>query len=434
MLMIGLLNKRLQRWTPNAITAAYDCSRCICALIVTGLIISTYEAHATVGYYSHYVNIYSLTIQPNGKIIVSGQARAGDHLYRYFLVRLNIDGSLDLEFDQSIEQPADVIALQPDGKILVALRRYNAPDKLIRFHFDGSVDNSFSSESYLSIIHDIAALSNGKILIGGDNSTSETEHQNAIYRLNADGSIDTTFKAEVGLRNASSKRPSVETIVIQHDENILIGGRFNILNRQPHTQIGRLHNHGGLDMAFNSDINHPDASKVMRMAMQPDGKILVSGRYMDDDNVFYTYLFRLNSDGSKDATFDSFIKGGDVFSMDVQPDGKILVSGVMLYLPDDQGINNIIRMNHDGSQDISFKISTENVVNSIAIQSDGKIIVGGNLHYLITDENLAYLADTNGYEVVYGLARLNDDGSVDETFKPWTDNLIKSINSSNSSN
>ena len=113
--------------------------------------------------------------------------------------------------------------------------------------------------------------------------------------------------------------------------------------------------------------------------------------------------------------------------MDIQPDGKILVGGMLLNSSGDQGINNIIRMNHDGRQDISFNISTGDVVNSIAIQSDGKILVGGNLHYL-------YTADSNGDKAVYGLARLNDDGGVDETFKPWTDNLIKSIDSSNSNN
>ena len=120
--------------------------------------------------------------------------------------------------------------------------------------------------------------------------------------------------------------------------------------------------------------------------------------------------------------------------MDIQADGKILVGGTIDMLRDGKRLC-MGRLNTDGSVDMTFNMSTRNYVYAIVGQVDGKILVGGTIHHLeeIVEDHtrsIDYIFSLEGIDKVLGLARLNADGSLDTTFKPWTDNLIKPLSSS----
>jgi uncharacterized delta-60 repeat protein len=121
---------------------------------------------------------------------------------------------------------------------------------------------------------------------------------------------------------------------------------------------------------------------VYSILLQPDGKIICGGGFTTYKGFFTTEneIIRLNSDGTKDLTFDNSIgfPSGGVFSMALQPDGKILVGGGFTQykgLPE----NKIIRLNSDGSKDLTFdnSIGFDASVESIELQPDGKILCGG---------------------------------------------------------
>ncbi|MGB8647349.1 MAG: Ig-like domain repeat protein, partial [Anaerolineae bacterium] len=164
----------------------------------------------------------------------------------------------------------------------------------------------------------------GKILVGGaftklGGGGTGTTTRNYIGRLNADGSLDTTFNP--GANN------TVNALAVQADGKILVGGNFTMLGgggtgTTTRNDIGRLNADGSLDTTFNPGADN----SVSTLAVQADGKILVGGNFVTLGGQTRNYIGRLNADGSLDATFNP---GADntVIALAVQADGKILVIG-----------------------------------------------------------------------------------------------------------
>jgi len=124
-----------------------------------------------------------------------------------------------------------------------------------------------------------------------------------------------------------------------------------------------------------------------------NGKILISGLFG---------ILRLHSDGSQDESFDPDVRSGTgpggITPIAVQNDGKILVGGFFDKI-NGQNVQNMARLNPNGSLDSTFKPNVNNLVVALAIQQDGKILAGG------------YFNKVEGQERI-GFARINPDGSV----------------------
>jgi len=409
MLKVTLLSMRSLNWK-----GALKKIRWIGVVLIIGLPIMAHEVYATMVYSRQPIIVYSLVIQPDGKILVGGMAPESVDSHN-FLVRLNADGSLDTTFERNMSGRVEDIVVQADSKILVGWNNYPDCYELVRLNPDGSTDKTFNPESHIA--RSIAVQADGKILVGGNVIGGQRDI--AIHRLNADGSMDKTFRAVLG-PDETPGHNYVRAIVVQANGKILIGGKFGTINGQPRANIGRLHRDGSLDMAFNPDADN----SVGAVVVQSNGKILVSGAYTHLGGQVCNFIGRLDADGGLDLTFDS-VSVGEAFSMDIQADGKILVGGMFNMLRNDtlgdDSRYHIGRLNVDGSVDMTFNMSARSRVYAIAGQVDGKVLVGGPFTMLD--------GITKGHRVL-GLARLNADGSLDTTFKPWTDNLIKPLSSS----
>ena len=82
--------------------------------------------------------------------------------------------------------------------------------------------------------------------------------------------------------------------------------------------------------------------------VQPDGKVIIGGRFTTVKGLARTNLARLNADGSGDSTFTAAPPNAPVYSLALQPDGKVLVGSVY-------GVNfGLTRVNTDGSADTNF--------------------------------------------------------------------------------
>ncbi|MGC3957257.1 MAG: delta-60 repeat domain-containing protein [Verrucomicrobiota bacterium] len=96
-------------------------------------------------------------------------------------------------------------------------------------------------------------------------------------------------------------------------------------------------------------------TRVYTTALQPDGKILIGGDFVQVNGATAFKVARLNSDGTPDSTFDAGVglQGGMALKILLQPDGKILVGGRFVQV---NGVprNRIARLNSDGSLDPSF--------------------------------------------------------------------------------
>jgi uncharacterized delta-60 repeat protein len=196
------------------------------------------------------------------------------------------------------------------------------------------------------------------------------------------GLPDSSFNAGIGANNF------VDTVVVQPDGKLLIGGNFTSINGVSRGYIARLYSDGSLDSGFNSTLNN----RVNSMALQADGKLFISG----------TYIARLNGDGSRDGSFNRQIGYQEyIYSVVAQADGKLLVSG-KFYM--EGGRNGLARLNSDGSLDTGY---APNIIGSsvskMVQQANGKLLIFGDFDLV---NNVAR----------NHLARLNSNGSLDHSF------------------
>ncbi len=276
--------------------------------------------------------VYFMAIQSDGKILIGGSFSSVNGVARRSIARLNGDGTLDADFGDKLEGATgrvSAITLQPDGKILIG----------------GGFDQ----------VHGVG--------------------RNRMARLNSNGTLDRTFGE--GLAGATG---GVRAIVVQEDGKIIAGGEFRSFHGAPHYGIVRMNATGTLDSSFSGPLPLHSNSAVFSIALQKDGKALIAGWFSTATGAPRNRIARLNTDGSLDAGFGNAMTGAD-YDVDVvrlQEDGKVLIGGQF------SAINGIVRksvarLNTNGSLDSSFGNTTNAVrfVKQMAVQSDGKVLICG---------------------------------------------------------
>ncbi|MEN9639270.1 MAG: hypothetical protein RLZZ262_1138 [Bacteroidota bacterium] len=157
------------------------------------------------------------------------------------------------------------------------------------------------------------------------------------------------------------------------------------------------------DYGFNSGISANNS--IASIAKTLDNKIIIGGYFTSYNSYPYNHLARIDQNGVIDLTFD--IGAGfnnDVKKVKIQSDGKIVVSGVFTSY-NGNSANKLARLNADGSFDNTFNFGTgaNTNVQDFAFQEDGKILVFGNF------------TSFSG-QAVQRIIRLNPDGSIDSAF------------------
>jgi len=377
--------------------------------------------------------VNALALRPDGKILVGGAfttlgGGGSGTTTRNDLGRLNADGSLDLSFDPGANGSVNSLALQPDGWILVGGQftmlggggtGTTPRNRIARLDADGMIDPSLNPGADNSVLA-LASQTDGKIVVGGAFTTlggggSGTTARNYLGRLNRDGSLETSLYP--------GTNSDVTALAVQPDGKILLGGAFTRLGgggtgTTARSNLGRLNADGSLDALFT-----PGADQYTEtLAVQPDGKILVGGAFTTLAGVARHRLGRLNADGSLDASFNPGANGV-VYTLALQPDGKIVVAGDFTTLggggTGTPTRNHIGRLNADGSLDAAFDPGANGVVNAVALQPDGKILVGGGFTTLG--------GGGTGTTGRIRIARLNADGSLDAPFDPGANGVVYTL-------
>ena len=273
---------------------------------------------------------------------------------------------------------------------------------LVRLNADGSVDDSFKVT--IGYVYCLALQTNGQILVGGNFSAINGRTHNNLGRLNADGTVDTNFTANYTGGSTMSGIPYC--ILEQPDGKILVAGYFNKVNLQACTGLCRLNGDGSLDTNFNADANNA----INALVLQPDGRMVVEGSFTSIGGQLRTNLARLNPDGSLDPGFQPVnlgllgLPGGTLLR---QPDGEILMGGNFSRV-DGLSHTNLTRLNADGTVDTNFAAQADASdclgMQSLTLQTDGRILIGDDSYTL--DGQLCPF-----------LGRLNGDGGLDAGFK-----------------
>jgi uncharacterized delta-60 repeat protein len=175
----------------------------------------------------------------------------------------------------------------------------------------------------------------------------------------------------------------VLAIMIQPDGKIVIGGRFSAVNGIARNNIARLNGDGTLDRTFADQLAQGVNGQVNALAIQPEGGIIVGGTFTQAGQFETLNLARYDAEGSVDQTFggaDAAERGanGNVYALAVQPDGKIVVGGNFNAIFG-QPRRSIARLNADGTLDSA--VTTENAlsgtVRAVASGSDASFVAGG---------------------------------------------------------
>jgi len=217
-------------------------------------------------------------------------------------------------------------------------------------------------------VYSMAVQPDGDILIAGAFTAYSGTARNRIARLNADGSLDSSFSVGTGANS------TIRSVVLQSDGKILIGGSFTSYNGVARGRIARLNADGSLDVGFNQSAG-PN-STVNSISLQPDGKVLIGGGFTTINGVARFHCARLNEDGSLDSGFvPATVAVGAIASLSLQDNGKVVVACVQA--PEDIG-SVLARFNADGSLDSGFNVgAADGNIQSIALQSDGMVVIGG---------------------------------------------------------
>ena len=347
-----------------------------------------------------------VSIQQDGKIIITGLLNSYNGIARKGIARLNLDGTLDLFFDPGLGTNNNVSSttVQSDGKIIIvgSFTTYNGKNKfgINRLEINGDSDSSFNpglgSES---TIRKTFLESSGKIIIGGDFTSYNGEPINKFARLNVDGGVDATFVTGTGPDN------SVSFIDELSNGKFIIAGDFSSYNGIPIKKIARLNTDGTLDTTFNTGTATNNG--IFSMGLQTDGKILIGGFFNSYNGIASNRIARLNTDGSLDSSFNVGTgPNSSITAIVIQADGKVIIGGEFTSF-NGIGVNRIARLNIDGTLDTTFNVGTglNNIVYSLLLQADGKIIASGAF------DNFNQINRKN-------IARLNSDGTLDTSFNP----------------
>lgn len=322
-------------------------------------------------------------------------------------------GGIDSAFGARVFNEGSVVAMarQADGKVVVSgsFTSLNGVPRagLARLQADGTIDSTFvPAPEILGRVETIAVQADGKILLGGDGHVSVNipgtfQGTLSLARLNTDGSLDKTFIAS---SNVISR--AVRALEVLADGRILVGGARVVFGSTTERSLCRVNAaDASVDSSFATAGAGVLGTGVYDLQLQPDGKILAVGN-------FSTTLARLNADGSVDNTFQigDGPKNGALdpflFSVALQPDGKILIGGYFQTYNNTARIG-VARLNTDGSLDTGFAPpTTQGPYFKVALQPNGQVLVGG-------DDG----AD-NVESRVGKLRRLNTDGSNDNSFSP----------------
>jgi uncharacterized delta-60 repeat protein len=359
--------------------------------------------------YGGFDEAYAVAVQPDGKIVVVG---AGNPNSDFAITRLNPDGSFDPTFDGGgtvsinfgLIDVGQAVALQPDGKIVVAGFTHSAVSgdvAVLRLRPNGSLDLDFDVDGSVTIDYGGVDDAASAVLVQPDGKIVVVGHGNpnldvAITRLNPDGSPDATFDGDgtVGV-NLGGDDDGVAA-ALQADGKIVIAG-FTSLSQS--TVVLRLLPDGALDASFDFDgvrtISYGGLSAGTGIAVQSDGNILVGG--WGGPSGDFT-VARLDPSGGADTSFAGdgarFVNlGGDdsARTLLLQPNGKIVLVG-------DRNEFDVaaVRLNTDASLDFSFdgigsllvNFGGEERAKGAALQADGKIVVVGDARLSNADHDI----------------------------------------------
>jgi uncharacterized delta-60 repeat protein len=387
----------------------------------------------------------AIAIQPDGKIVAT--------LSTFDIVRLLANGMLDPSFGPdanglvSIGQPvaaqASAVAVQPDGKIVIAGTTYGGRAAVVRLNIDGSLDQSFNRGDVLRVPEvagtinavegtSVALVNAGatttSIFVGGTAYDATTQYA-AVLRVNAsDGTLDATFGSNgIAIASGPGTANAAPSFAVQSDGKVVCGGISYFATPGSSLFLTRFATDGSVDTSFGTNgvvaVGTPAGAfnEVHAVALQADGKIVTAGRTTIATLDAYS-VARFTTSGALDPTFATgglaaFSVGSSGFAnaAAILPNGTVVVAGSAKV--GTRGDFGVARLATNGTLDTSFGTSGKATLpisngndeaESVAIAPNGSVLLAGGAF--------------NGNDEDFLVVRLTPDGALDTTF--GTDGVV----------
>ncbi len=335
----------------------------------------------------------------------------------------DLDGSVTTSLVHNISPTSYDIKIQPDGKIL-AVGRVTALDdswQIIRLNADGSVDTTFgSSGTATTTFTGLSSVRPGGILLGTDGRITvigQTGAGSAIARYTSTGALDTSFSGDGKFEISSS---FLRTGVVHPDGSITAVGAKS---GNPSSALVRIKNDGTLDSAFGTAgvvslaLDPVGDERFTDVVQQADGKWLVAGTATFSGANARVLVARFNLDGTIDTTYgtssgytllDVQADFLSINSIALTPEGGVVVFG-------DAFLNSdwlLAKFDANGVPDSGFTGDGYTLLDFNGASDNGEDI--------IVQEDGKFLAVGGGFVIGNGtdraVARFNSNGTLDTSF------------------
>lgn len=278
----------------------------------------------------------------------------------------------------------------------------------------------------------MAVAPDGKVVVAGWATEAYApqphwDHEMLVVaRFNADGTLDNTFGGDGRVTtdfgdsiSISLNFPVPQQVLLQPNGDVLVSTRKGIVRYSADGTFDKTFGTGGFAVTGLRDVG--------LMSIQPDGGIAGTGFAIGDYQYTATHEFQLDGNGHRNGTADGDAevaptRDSDPDKMALQPDGKLIVVGHEVipntdHVALDYRSHFIVkRFDTDGQLDPTFgnggtvsgvfSDAPMNQVSCVAVQPDGRIVLAGSTYRTWLTGNFTGLA----------LARLNSDGSFDTAF------------------
>ena len=356
----------------------------------------------------------AMTLQPDGKVLVAGYCSGGGNA-DFCATRYNTNGTLDLTWNgtgkvitaitpgaNSADDFARAIALQPDGKVLLAgscgtgtVASYTFGTRFCatRYNADGTLDLTWNGTGAVTTVvstgltypddyaNAIALQPDGKVLLAGacyDGTGFANQGNNYNFcavRYNSNGTLDTTWNSTGTVKTVIGINGKAFAATVFADGKVLLAGSCAAPNYD-FCSI-RYTANGSLDVGWNGTgkvttdfAGGSDAAHAI--AVQPDGKIVLAGRCTISNPTLCAIRYDANGAVNKKTTSETY---GEAWAVAVQPDGKMLLAGLC------GGSLCAFRFQPYGPPDLGWtdgSIVSNGTGAAMALQPDGKVLLAGD--------------------------------------------------------
>ena len=285
-------------------------------LLEDGSVDASFDPGAVLGTNS---DVYAMALQDDGRLLGAYCSKDGDGFRSFQIVRLNTNSTFDPTFTcTNVLWGMDVVLLpQPNGSILLGGNALGCSGTtnccLFRLEPDGQVDAGFDSGLELCSVFSLMRQTNGQVLVGGCLRRTSVSNSVPLLRLNRDLTWDDTFQPDDFFLANDPVRPDyITSLVLQPDGKLVAGGSFFQVGGYCRNNLVRFTAEGHVDGCFDPGLGLGNYDQQVRaLALQPDGRILAGGWFTGVDTALgQSNLGRLLPQSGCDL-IRVYLNGGD---------------------------------------------------------------------------------------------------------------------------